>query len=344
MVKWAGSCLIALVVVFHSVFAGAESRLGEFASKTTPKEFFPEGTRFGQQQGDPPVLPVYADDRLLGYVYLNTDFTSSVGYSGKPVRMLVGIDPEGVITGMKLVEHKEPIVLVGVPERRVVEAVNKLIGTRIGPVAAGKEHPPQPDIVSGATVTVLVMADSILRSAVKLVRSGRLSLAAQRAPHLAASSGGKTINQDYSEIWIGTACLATARSARFVSASGRSTRPLNSRAIKRLPPARNQESGGHVHRSLYCASQRSTIGKSLLGDAGYARLRERLENADEHGEHEDEHDKNHGDQQAIIVASNGVYSFKGSAYVRGGIFDRIELLQDGYGTRFRISIMSELVR
>ncbi len=200
MVKWAGSCLIALVVVFHSVFAGAELRLGEFASKTTPKEFFPEGTRFGQQQGDPPVLPVYADDRLLGYVYLNTDFTSSVGYSGKPVRMLVGIDPEGVITGMKLVEHKEPIVLVGVPERRVVEAVNKLIGTRIGPVAAGKEHPPQPDIVSGATVTVLVMADSILRSAVKLVRSGRLSLAAQSAPHLAASSGGKTINQDYSEI------------------------------------------------------------------------------------------------------------------------------------------------
>ena len=35
------------------------------------------------------------------------------------------------------------------------------------------------------------------------------------------------------------------------------------------------------------------------------------------------------------MASNGVYSFKGSAYVRGGIFDRIELLQDGYGTRFR---------
>ena len=41
------------------------------------------------------------------------------------------------------------------------------------------------------------------------------------------------------------------------------------------------------------------------------------------------------DQQAILVAGNGAYSFKGSGYVRGGIFDRIELLQDGQTTRFR---------
>ena len=40
-------------------------------------------------------------------------------------------------------------------------------------------------------------------------------------------------------------------------------------------------------------------------------------------------------QQAIVVAGDGAYSFKGSGYVRGGIFDRIELLQDGQGIRFR---------
>ena len=33
-------------------------------------------------------------------------------------------------------------------------------------------------------------------------------------------------------------------------------------------------------------------------------------------------------QQAILVAGDGAYSFKGSGYVRGGIFDRIELIQD----------------
>jgi len=62
-----------------------------------------------------------------------------------------------------------------------------------------------------------------------------------------------------------------------------------------------------------------TIGRSLLGDEAYQRLRDGLKPG----------------QQAIVVAANGVYSFKGSAYVRGGIFDRIEILQEGSSTRFR---------
>jgi NosR/NirI family nitrous oxide reductase transcriptional regulator len=39
-------------------------------------------------------------------------------------------------------------------------------------------------------------------------------------------------------------------------------------------------------------------------------------------------------QSAVLVAGDGAYSFKGSGYVRGGIFDRIELMQDGQGLRF----------
>ncbi|MCH3719345.1 hypothetical protein LZB68_09725, partial [Campylobacter lari] len=35
------------------------------------------------------------------------------------------------------------------------------------------------------------------------------------------------------------------------------------------------------------------------------------------------------------VAGNGAYSFKGSGYVRGGIFDRIEIIQDEGSFRFR---------
>jgi len=40
-------------------------------------------------------------------------------------------------------------------------------------------------------------------------------------------------------------------------------------------------------------------------------------------------------QQAILVAANGAYSFKGSGYVRGGIFDRFEVLRGGDGIHFR---------
>ena len=62
-----------------------------------------------------------------------------------------------------------------------------------------------------------------------------------------------------------------------------------------------------------------TIGRSLLGDEGYKRLAGRLK----------------GGQQALVVAGSGRYSFKGAAYVRGGIFDRIELVQETNSVRFR---------
>ena len=61
------------------------------------------------------------------------------------------------------------------------------------------------------------------------------------------------------------------------------------------------------------------IGRSLLGDDGFNRLAGRLKPG----------------QQALVVAGSGRYSFKGAAYVRGGIFDRIELIQDSNSIRFR---------
>ena len=62
-----------------------------------------------------------------------------------------------------------------------------------------------------------------------------------------------------------------------------------------------------------------TIGRTLLGDAEYTLLRDRLAPG----------------QQAIAVIGAGLYSFKGSGYVRGGIFDRIQLIQSDQTIRFR---------
>lgn len=315
-----GAVFVAFIVLFHAGFALSESRLAEFAPRVTPQEFFPQATRFGQPQGEPPILPVYAEDRLLGYVYLNSDFTGAVGYSGKPVNMLVGIDTDGVITGLKLVEHKEPIVLVGVPERKVVEAVNKLLGTRIGPIAAGKEHAPQPNIVSGATVTVLVMADSVIRSAVRLVRSGRITATAQGEAAAVAAPVIKKIDLGKSEIRDWKSLLGDGSIRRLHLTIGEINEAFerSGNAEAAANPERGDADDTFIDLYIALASV-PTIGKSLLGEIGYEQLRGRLK----------------PDQQAIIVAGDGVYSFKGSGYVRGGIFDRIELLQEGNGTRFR---------
>ncbi|NQU57146.1 MAG: 4Fe-4S binding protein, partial [Rhodospirillales bacterium] len=57
----------------------------------------------------------------------------------------------------------------------------------------------------------------------------------------------------------------------------------------------------------------------LLGDAEYRLMKARLKPG----------------QQAVLIAANGRYSFKGSGYVRGGIFDRIHVVQGEDSIRFR---------
>ncbi|WP_445500876.1 4Fe-4S binding protein [Microvirga sp. G4-2] len=309
LLPWAGQALAA-------------GRVQEYLPKAQPNEFFPGADRFGPPQGDPPLVPAHQGDRLLGYVYLNSDFTGATGYSGKPINLLVGIDPNGVITGIKLVDHKEPIVLIGIPERRIVAAMNTLIGKDMKPVATGAERPPQVDIVSGATVTVLVMGDSVVRSAVRLIRSGRLGAGAAPSAGAAAPAPAaiKTVDLSKSEVRNWQTLLGDGSVRRLSLTVGE----VNEVYAK----AGNQEAANNAETAdpadtfidLYVAPVSvPTIGRSLLGDAGYDQLKARLK----------------PDQQAIVVAGEGAYSFKGSGYVRGGIFDRIELLQEGQSTRFR---------
>jgi NosR/NirI family nitrous oxide reductase transcriptional regulator len=184
------AALLLLLLVAPPAFA---ARLAEFLPRVQPAEIFPDANRIGPPQGEPPLAPAYVGDRLLGQVWLNTDITDATGYSGRPIHMLVAADAEGVIRGIRLVDHKEPIVLIGIPERRIVEALNKLVGATMAPVARGEARPPQVDIVSGATVTVLVMADSVARSAVRLLRAGRLGVAPATGAAPAAAPAPATL-------------------------------------------------------------------------------------------------------------------------------------------------------
>ncbi len=321
LARWICVVVSAVILLGTVEPAAAQSQLSAFLDKITAQDFFPQATRLGEPQGDPPLVPVFAGDAQVGFVYLNSDVTGAIGYSGKPIHMLVGIDMQGTVTGFKLVDHKEPIVLVGVPERRVVEALNKLIGMKIGPIASGAERPPQPDIVSGATVTVLVMADSIVRSAVRLVRTGRIAAGTVAASGPAGAAPAAMVvdmaapgGRDWQTL-LGDGSIRRLRlSVGDVNAAFE--RSGNAEAAAHPEPGDPDETFIDLYAALVSVP---AIGKSLLGEAGYERLESRLKPG----------------QQAILVAGEGRYSFKGSGYVRGGIFDRIEIEQDGSGTRFR---------
>ena len=150
--------------------ARAESRLPGFLREIGPAVLVPGADRYGPPEGDPPVVAAFAGDELKGWVWLNSDFVGAAGYSGKPIRILAGMTPDGTLTGAKLVEHHEPIVLVGIPEQRIVDFINGNIGHRTDELVARSAGGLPVDIVSGATVTVMVIADSLIRSAARVLR------------------------------------------------------------------------------------------------------------------------------------------------------------------------------
>lgn len=291
--------------------------LAAFLAKVAPTDLIPGADRFGPIGVSPAAAPAYAGDKLLGHVFLNSQHVDATGYSGKPIHILVGLDSEGTIVGAKLVAHSEPIVLIGIPERKVVAYLQSFVGYNPIKASAANQGPPQPDIVSGATVTVLVMGESVVRSAVRVGRAlqagGAASVStAQPVPRAVDAQAGTIV--DWNTLLASGAVrhlhLTTGRvNKAFVDAG-------NQVAAQRPEPG--PENADFIDLYVALVSQPS-IGRSLLGDDEYASVAQMMAPG----------------QHAILVAGDGLYSFKGSGYVRGGIFDRIELIQGAETIRFR---------
>ena len=78
------------------------------------KKLFPSATNFSPKEGSPPHFSAYAKDAksgaqtLLGYAFWTTELEPlERGYDG-PIKILVGMDPKGVLTGIVVAEHREP--------------------------------------------------------------------------------------------------------------------------------------------------------------------------------------------------------------------------------------------
>ena len=98
--------------------AGAAPILTQYIDKVTPAEIVPGADHFGPVDARG-LAPALKGDKQVGWVFLTSDFVSTTGYSGKPIHIVAGISDKAVLTGVKLVKHSEPIVLVGIPEAKI---------------------------------------------------------------------------------------------------------------------------------------------------------------------------------------------------------------------------------
>jgi NosR/NirI family nitrous oxide reductase transcriptional regulator len=77
------------------------------------KQLFPGATSFSAKQPEPPHYKVYNGDpkapgTLMGFAFWTTELTPlERGYDG-PIKVLVGMNTRGVLTGIIVTEHHEP--------------------------------------------------------------------------------------------------------------------------------------------------------------------------------------------------------------------------------------------
>src|SRR5699024_8936116 len=58
-------------------------------------------------------------DELLGYAFETINVVNIPAYSGKPINMQIVMDPQGTILDAYVLEHDEPILLIGIPEQKL---------------------------------------------------------------------------------------------------------------------------------------------------------------------------------------------------------------------------------
>jgi NosR/NirI family nitrous oxide reductase transcriptional regulator len=299
--------------------AAESAELGRFLKGLQPSEIFPGADRLADLEGSPPVASAYRGGEHMGFVFLNSDVVNATGYSGKPIHVLLAMDLEGVIRGARLVEHHEPIVLIGIPERKITAVIDAFVGLDIAKLVRSPRDEHDLDIVSGATVTIMVIDDSVVRSAIRVARAYGLG---GLEPEQPLPSGPKPIidmgKSAQVADWIDLVADGSVRRLKLTIADiNRAFQEAGDVvAIERPEPGDPEE----IFIELYAALVSiPTVGRSVLGDREYRNLGKRLEPG----------------QHAILVAANGRFSFKGSGYVRGGIFDRFQLIQGDDSIRFR---------
>ena len=308
------TCLMVGVRTGHS-----EAVVAKFLDKVDVSVLVPGADSFGDLRNDIPVVPALRNGETIGYVFLTSDFVTTTGYSGKPIHVVMGVDENARVTGVKLVKHSEPIVLIGIPESKIRAVTEKYVGLDLikEAEAGGSAH--ELNIVSGATVTIMVIDDSIVRAGLKVARSlGLGGLKAELSKQGPTKQLLRPVGDDVTvSDWQTLAGDGSIRSLRLdlgqVNQAFIDTG--DARAIKRPERGDPADTFIDMHVALISAPE---IGRTLLGDDEYQNLIEWL------GEGE----------EAILVLGRGKYSFKGSGYVRGGIFDRIQLIQGDASARF----------
>lgn len=175
-----------MLVLFVVVLAGTAQAADLSSVYPQVRNIFPDAEAYGGFEGSPPAAAVYKGGKPIGYVFFTDDVLRIPAYSGKPINNMVGIDLDGRIAGLAIVQHDEPILAVGITSERLNRYVAQYEGKSVFDkivIGARREGHVAIDGITGATITVMVENATVMRSARQVAEARGI-----RPPGLPATS------------------------------------------------------------------------------------------------------------------------------------------------------------
>jgi transcriptional regulator of nitric oxide reductase len=296
---WSAWLRAAAVVLVMALAAPGPSR-AQTPEPASWREVMPAADRIGPAEGSPPAAPAFAGDRLVGYVFSTRSVAGGKGYSGKSLDILLGLDLKGTITGAKLVEQNEPIAATGRTVEDLASFVRGYAGHGIEkPLAVVRRASGtnEVDAISGATVTSLVLNDTILGATRAVARSRHL-LEAPAVPAALAAFEPLSWPQLVEEGLLAVRRVTVADAERLLGERGGHVEPRG-------------EPGDLFLEVVTGLASVPRIGGNVVGPRALERIAAEFDAGD----------------SLIFIGATGRWSVKGTAWRRTGSFERLAIVQ-----------------
>ena len=299
--------------------------LVSFSAQSAPpyenliKELFPEATRIGDQLQDYPVVPIYQVTNLIGYAYQSQDLVNMPGFSGKPIKLLIGLDLKGKFTGVKIISHHEPVFLHGLGQKPLFDFIDQYAGRSLTSqiiIDSSRSHevsdngPVYIDGVSKATVSVIIVNDTILSSALQVARNKLEGFEQQPAASPKMDiyeplDWQQLLDRGFVKHW-------QLQREPVEQALGQSLENYLELYIE-------EEDDPRFTDIYYAYLNAPIIGKNLLGEEGFKRLLDGMKPG----------------EQAFAILSEGIYPHLPESFKPGSVPTRIALEQNKLAIELR---------
>ena len=286
---------------------------------------FPKATRFGDKESDLPVYAAYQLDELLGYAWLSDEINNLAGFAGKPIRLLIGLKPDGSFQDVTVIDHHEPVFLHGLGNESMHEFLaqyrNRSVRNQIIVGSAqnsqlssqsdgGASGTVVFDGVTKATISVMIINDVVLSTALQVARA--------RLEGFALPTQSRLLEKPItSQSW---EALANNNLIHQWTLSQTEVEESLGRSLNSYPEFSNTTAPNTPFITLaYAYLNAPQVGVNLLGEARYKALMDRLTPGD----------------HLLWVGSSGLYPHAEENYTPATVPSRLSLDQGGLSVEIR---------